>query len=281
MLASIIAFFTGTYFARPITELTRSADELKAGNLNKRIAIKRKGEIGELVTAFNEMTTKIQKQMSDLDNFAYIISHDLRSPLNSIESLINIIKEENGSALNEESRNMLGMALIKVSDMKQLINEVLESAKSEKKVKEDINSHEIVQHVVSNLNVPPSIHLFIQHDLPVVCYHKISLMQIFQNLISNAIKYMDKENGLIKIGCVPTDGFYRFSVIDNGPGIKKDYQPKIFNMFESGNQNVNIESTGIGLSIVKKLVEEHHGKIWLESKEGEGSTFFFTIPKKS
>jgi signal transduction histidine kinase len=103
-------------------------------------------------------------------------------------------------------------------------------------------------------------------------------MQVFQNLLSNAIKYMDKPQGWIKIGCVEQDGFWKFSVADNGPGIEEKHFEKIFKIFQALPTSPDFEGTGIGLTVAKKIVELYDGKIWVESKVGEGSTFFFTLP---
>ena len=102
---------------------------------------------------------------------------------------------------------------------------------------------------------------------------------MFQNLLSNAVKYMDKPKGLITIGCVQENGFWKFSVADNGPGIEEKHFEKIFQIFQTLSPRDEVESTGVGLSVVKKIVELYGGKIWVESKPGEGSTFFFTLPK--
>ena len=104
-------------------------------------------------------------------------------------------------------------------------------------------------------------------------------MQVFQNLLSNAVKYMDKLEGHIKVGCVEQNGFWKFSVADNGPGIDEKYFKKIFKIFQALSSENRVDSTGIGLSIVKKIVELNAGVVWVESESGKGSTFFFTVPK--
>jgi signal transduction histidine kinase len=105
-------------------------------------------------------------------------------------------------------------------------------------------------------------------------------MQVFQNLLGNAVKYMDKPNGQIKVGCVEDHSFWKFSVSDNGPGIEEKHFEKIFQIFQTLSPREDSESTGVGLTIIKKIVELYGGKIWVESTVGKGSTFFFTLPKQ-
>jgi signal transduction histidine kinase len=104
-------------------------------------------------------------------------------------------------------------------------------------------------------------------------------MQVFQNLLSNAVKYMDKPQGEVRVGCVEEDGFWKFSVADNGPGIEERHFERIFKIFQTLSPQDEFESTGIGLTVIKKIVELYGGKVWVQSKVGQGSTFFFTLPK--
>jgi len=129
--------------------------------------------------------------------------------------------------------------------------------------------------------VPPeNITVTIENELPVIECDETQIMQVFQNLLSNAIKYMDKPQGWLKVGCVEQDGFWKFSVADNGPGIEEKNFEKIFKIFQALPTSPMFEGTGVGLTITKKIVELYNGKIWVESKVGEGSTFFFTLPKQ-
>jgi light-regulated signal transduction histidine kinase (bacteriophytochrome) len=129
--------------------------------------------------------------------------------------------------------------------------------------------------------VPPeNISVTIEDELPVIECEEIHVMQIFQNLLSNAIKYMDKPNGWIKIHCVEQDDFWKFSISDNGPGIEEKHFEKIFKMFQALSVSEDFEGTGVGLTVAKKIVELYGGNIWVESKVGKGSTFFFKLPKQ-
>jgi signal transduction histidine kinase len=116
--------------------------------------------------------------------------------------------------------------------------------------------------------------------MPTLTSERARLIQLFQNLISNAIKYMNKPQGLIEVGCTSQDGFWRFHVADNGPGIDKKYFTKIFQMFQTLTRRDELESTGIGLAVVKKIVDLYGGNVWVESMVGEGTTFYFTLPKQ-
>jgi signal transduction histidine kinase len=126
---------------------------------------------------------------------------------------------------------------------------------------------------------PDNIKVTIENELPTIKSEETRIMQVFQNLISNAVKYMDKPNGTIKIGCAEENGFWKFSVADNGPGIEEQHFERIFKIFQTLNSQDNFESTGIGLTVIKKIVEMYGGKIWVESEVGQGSTFYFTLPK--
>jgi signal transduction histidine kinase len=134
-----------------------------------------------------------------------------------------------------------------------------------------------LEEAVDLLTPPPSIRLEYPEAMPDVTYETTKLVQVLQNLVGNAIKYMDKQEGLIKINCREKDGNWVISIEDNGPGIDAKHFDKIFQIFQTLNPRDEIESTGIGLTIVKKIVEMNGGRIWVESQVGEGTTFFFTI----
>jgi PAS domain S-box-containing protein len=225
---------------------------------------------------------QLKKIIEELDKYAYMVSHDLRAPLNSVEGLLFLLGEDyKNKPLDSEGEEMIDLINIKIQNMKELIMNVLKSAKVKKNTKETVNLYQVVHEVIQTLNVPSHISIYVAFDLPIVQYNRISLIRVFQNLIGNAIKFMDKDKGTINISCKSDDnGYYEVCVSDNGPGIPKDKLNQIFNIYEVGHTNENIESHGLGLSIVKKLVEENGGIIWVNSKEGIGTDFYFTIPQK-
>jgi PAS domain S-box-containing protein len=223
---------------------------------------------------------QLKKIIEELDKYAYIISHDLRAPLNSLESLVFLLGEEyKEKPLDSYGEDMIDMINIKIQNMKELISQVLKSAKEDKKIKDPINLNHLTQQVIQTLAPPDNFQIHLEQEMPEIKYHKTSLIQILQNLIGNAIKYMDKQNPIIKVSCLDLTNNYEIKICDNGKGIPKRIIDKVFNLYEIGHTNENIESYGLGLSIVKKLVEENGGTIWIESEEGKGSDFHFTIPK--
>lgn len=136
----------------------------------------------------------------------------------------------------------------------------------------------LVPEIVDMIAPPEHIEVKVQRPLPVVLGETTRVQQVFQNLLSNAIKFIDKPKGLIEVGCERENGHWKFSVADNGPGIEERHYDKIFQIFQTLSSRDEYESTGIGLTIVKKIVETDGGKIWLESKVGKGTTFYFTLP---
>lgn len=281
MLSILVAYFAGRFFTKPIEELEESANTIREGNLSVR-AKEKTGikEINSLAFSFNRMTERLDRKIGLLDKYAYVISHDLKAPLNNVQGLVHIIKEEyKDKPLDQEGTEMLSMIEMKTEDMKGMIDNLLQSAKDLKKIKEPINLFHLAHEVVSVLNPPSSIHIFIKHDLPIVKYHRASLIQILQNLIGNSIKYMDKERPLIKVGHVDKKNFHQICITDNGSGVPLHKRDHIFKSFEIGHNDERIESHGLGLSIAKQLVEEHGGKIWVEGEPGEETNFCFTIPK--
>lgn len=217
----------------------------------------------------------------ELKDFAHIVSHDLKAPLRGIHTLAEWMMTDLGDRLGEEGREQMQLLMGRTDRMQNLINGVLEYSRIGRVHEEraSINLNELVAQVVEDLLPPEHISLDIDGQLPTVSGEPTRIRQLFQNLLSNAIKYMDKEHGLIRVGCEEEPDSWRFFVADNGPGIEEKYFDRIFQIFQTLAPRDTTESTGVGLTVVKKIVECHGGRIWIESRMGEGSTFFFTLSK--
>ena len=294
LVLSIIAFLFANQIVQPINQISEAAQRISKGDLALKVDIKRNNELGNLANCFNEMTKSLveaqdnlQVKLQELDRsnvalekFAYIVSHDLKAPLNSIASLSEIISAENHAKLNDEGLKMFSMLQIKVRQMHDLINGILEYSKIDhaNSGPEEIDLEETVNLVKEHLSPPGHVHIDIVTPLPVIKFERILIFQVFQNLISNAIKYNNKQEVFIKIGETEEKDHYKFFVADNGYGIDERYLEKIFDIFTTL-QPKGSGSTGIGLAIVKKIIENKGGMIYVQSKLREGSTFYFTIPK--
>jgi signal transduction histidine kinase len=146
--------------------------------------------------------------------------------------------------------------------------------------REPVDVKKLIREVVTQMAPPENIVITFDKNLPTIVFERVRLFQVFQNLIGNAIKHLDKPQGHIQIRYASDEQFWRFSVADNGPGIEERYFEKIFKMFQTLTRRDDVESTGIGLAVVKKIVELHGGAVSVESKVGEGTTFSFTVPKQ-
>lgn len=221
----------------------------------------------------------LEKSNKELNDFAHIVSHDLKSPLRSINALITWLKEDYQDVLDDNAQKSFDMLLKKVDKMDHLINGILKYSSIDKveQLKKDIDLLEVVNDIIDIIFIPQHINISVETSLPIIRGDKFRLQQLFQNLINNAVKYNDKKEGWIKVACKELDDFWEFSIEDNGPGIPEKYHNKIFQIFQTLDNGK--ESTGVGLSIVKKIIDMYEGKIWVTSEKGTGTTFHFTIKK--
>lgn len=231
---------------------------------------------------------KIEKQKhrleainKELNDFAYIISHDLKAPLRGISFVADWMFEDYADKLDEEGKENLNLLKGRARRMSQLIDGVLSYSRVEgkKEVPEPVDLNILVAGVIDLLAPPPHITITVDGPLPVVVCGPVKMSQVFQNLLSNAIRYMDKERGEIIVGCRDDGDKWCFWVRDNGPGIEEAHFEKIFQIFQTLAPRDKVESTGVGLTIVKKIVQLYGGDIWLESELGRGTTFYFSLPK--
>ncbi|GAA3629411.1 PAS domain-containing sensor histidine kinase [Flavivirga jejuensis] len=226
-----------------------------------------------------KLLNDLSKSNEELKEYAHVVSHDLKSPLRSIDALVSWIKEDNKGKLDPTSIQNFELIETTLEKMEQLISDVLSysSIGSEKNEKTDVDLDKVVKDLIKILYVPDHISINIENTLPTIKGERMKLQQVFQNLIGNAIKFIDKEKGFITIQVKSLRTHYKFSIADNGMGIEKQFHNRIFKIFHALNKSK--DSTGIGLSIVKKIIDLHEGEIWLESNPGEGTTFFFTLKK--
>jgi light-regulated signal transduction histidine kinase (bacteriophytochrome) len=229
-----------------------------------------------------EYTVKLEKSNKELDQFAYIVSHDLKAPLRAISNLSLWLQEDLGASLSEDSKNNLTMLRNRVKRMESLINGILDYSKvgRDQMPSARIDVFRLLGEVLELLSPPPHIKVEINREMPVMEAPKIMLLQVFSNLIGNAIKYNDKKEAHIKVYSTEKTNSYEFTIEDNGPGIAPEYHEKIFVIFQTLQSRDKFESTGIGLTIVKRILDERGGKIWVESHEGKGSKFIFDWPKQ-
>ena len=227
------------------------------------------------------LMTALEASNKELKDFAYIVSHDLKAPLRAIGSLSEWIVADYAEKLDDNGREQLQLLITRVARMHDLIEGILQYSRVGRieEKKEEIDLNNTVREIIETIDLPPNIDIEVPKKLPTIFFSRTPVEQIFQNLLSNAIKYMDKPEGKIVIDWARENGSWTFNVTDNGPGIKKIYFDKIFHIFQTLAPRDEIESTGIGLTIVKKIIETNGGKIWLESEIGKGSTFSFTLPQ--
>ena len=234
--------------------------------------------------ALEKQKEKILKELeqsnNELQEYAHIVSHDLKSPLRSIDALINWIKVDNQDTFDELTLKNFQLIEETLVSMDSLISNILEysSAGNNLDNNDTIHLNDLVLELKKVLFIPDHIEIIIKKQLPVFKGDKTKLKQLFQNLISNAVKFIDKEKGFIYIDYSKKGGYYQFTIEDNGIGIEKKYHDKIFKIFQTLNKSK--ESTGVGLSIVKKIVNLYHGDIWIESEPKKGTKFIFTLQHK-
>lgn len=266
--------------------MTRFSNSFKELENSKELALRQKKEISIKSNQLSSVNLELEGNLkllenynTELDDFNHIVSHDLKSPLVAVHALASFIEEDLKATLDNETKNHLKLLKNVVSKMDALINGLLKYSKIARgnKNKELFSLNELLKDVInivdhqnkSTINVP-------KEDLEIYA-NKIELEHAFQNLISNSIKHNDKERAVIDILVSKKSKEYLFSVKDNGPGIDEKYHHKIFKMFSQLDINENdVESTGIGLAIVKKIIAENHGVISLESEEKKGIKISFT-----
>jgi signal transduction histidine kinase len=263
-----------------------AADYLVKGQIDTALlertiihAIERK----ELQAQQVQLLKEVQSANQDLKEFAYIVSHDLKAPLRGINSLANWLLQDYEDCLDEDGKEMLKLMQHRVSRMTDLINGILEYSRvgriNEENV--EINLQELVEELINDVVPLERIKVIIKQPLPVIFAEKTRIKQLFQNLISNAVKYMNKHQGKIEIDCCDRQNFWEFSISDNGCGIPSQHFETIFQIFQTLKPMEKSDSTGIGLSVVKKIVELYGGQIWVTSELDQGSTFYFTLPKQA
>jgi light-regulated signal transduction histidine kinase (bacteriophytochrome) len=247
------------------------------------ITYRKKAEetLAKLNQDLNKTVKDLEASNQEHRNFAHIIAHDLKSPLRGIGTVADRLIRSYSDKLDKEGIDQLRLLIIRARRMSDFIDGILRYAEigyvCEERHKIDINA--LLTEIIGEIVIPENIEVIIEPNMPNVHAERLRLKQIFQNLISNAVKYSDKPKGQVKIGCTEENGSWQFSIADNGCGIKEKYFEKIFEIFQTLVPRDKTESTGIGLTIVKKIVELYGGKVWVTSKIGEGSTFFFTLPK--
>lgn len=228
-----------------------------------------------------ESYDSLERINGELDQYAHIVSHDLKAPLRAINNLSTWIEEDLGEIVNESAKKNFEMMRGRIHRMEMLINGILEYSRAGRQHSkpEVFNTYEMVKDIVSVLSPSEDYKFEIQQDMPEIESDRLKIEQVFSNFISNAIKYNNNLQPEIKIGFKESTTRYTFFVQDNGPGIEPEYHEKVFIIFQTLNARDKVESTGVGLAIVKKIIEETGGNVWIESELGKGSTFFFTVPK--
>ncbi|MBS3765122.1 PAS domain S-box protein [Candidatus Bipolaricaulota bacterium] len=240
-------------------------------------------EVKQLEEDLRRKTERLQKSNEKLEEFSRSISHDLKAPLQTLEGYSHILMEDYESELDQDGIR----ALEALSDTTQRLRNRIEglltysSIKMEEEKFEELDLSELLGELEEDLRyLLEGVRFEVPDDLPAIYGNETLLTELFSNLITNAVKYNDKEDPMVEVGWKQHSDGYLVWVRDNGQGIKERYLEKVFKVFEKLNPRDNPEGTGIGLAVCKRIVEEHRGEIWAESEPGEGTTFYFTLPGK-
>jgi PAS domain S-box-containing protein len=255
--------------ARDITEKKATEAELEKYRLHLEDLVKQR-------------TEELDRSNKDLEQFAYVASHDLQEPLRAVSGFVNLLERQLKDSLNAKTKEYMNFTVDGVTRMRSLINGLLEYSRIDTRGKppESTDSSKPLADAVLSLqaSIKESGAKITHDNLPTVNIDPVQLSQLFQNLISNAIKFRSENPPEIQVSAEHQNNVWRFAVKDNGIGIEPQYAERIFMIFQRLHTRKKYPGTGIGLSLCKKIVERHGGKIWVESEPGKGSTFYFTVP---
>lgn len=255
-----------------------------------------KAEVTEVLISFIDITERkkvevmlqqtvedLKASNSNLENFAFIASHDLQEPLRMVNSFLKLLEKKLEHQLNDTTREYIHFATDGATRMKMLIDDLLKYSKVTANKDEFLETDldEMLDYLLRTLRelIEKSKAVIIIQSLPFIWCNKILINQLFLNLLNNALKYNEADAPVIEVGYTEQTEEYIFYVTDNGIGINEEYFNKIFILFQRLHGKTEYSGTGIGLALCKKIVEIHNGKIWLESEEGKGTIFYFSIPK--
>ncbi|MCK5014692.1 MAG: HAMP domain-containing protein [Candidatus Omnitrophica bacterium] len=303
----VMAVVIASSMSKPIKQLTEVAGVISKGDFSARAQTSTHDEIGTLAHSFNEMTDKLvaakanveQKKAEleeqhklleeanrELDSFTHTVSHDLQAPLRGVASFANFLEEDYKDKLDGEAQEHLKEIREGTTRMSNLIKDLLALSRISriKNPFEEVDINELVEAVRKRIEFDINKHkvdLKIQKDLPAIICDRIKLTEVFLNLINNAIKFSSKQETppVVEVSYYDEDECHKFSVKDNGIGIDPKYHDQVFGIFKRLHSADEFEGSGAGLGIVKKVIDDHKGKVWIESEAGKGTTFFFTIPK--
>jgi PAS domain S-box-containing protein len=255
--------------ARDITEKKAAEAELEKYRLHLEDLVKNR-------------TEELSRSNKDLEQFAYVASHDLQEPLRAVSGFVELLRRNLEKSLDAKTNEYINFAIDGAKRMQSLINGLLEYSRvgTQGKKPKETDSRAALDEAIARLqtSIKETGAEITADDLPTVYFDDVQLSQLFQNLIGNAIKFRSGEIPQIHVSAVRQDAGWRFAVRDNGIGIEPQYAERIFMIFQRLHTRKTYPGTGIGLSICKKIVERHGGKIWVESAQEHGSTFYFTIP---
>ena len=236
--------------------------------------------ISEEVTARKSAEESLRRRNAELDQFAYVTSHDLKAPLRGIANLSRWIEEDLDGSIPPEVAGQFDLLRGRVNRMEAMIDAILQYSRIDRTEtpSETVDVRALLTEVIDLLSPPTRIAISLDDDMPTLHTPRLRLFQVFQNLLSNAIKHHDKPNGTIHIGGEVQGEWVHFSVADNGPGIAPKFQERIWVIFQTLEARDKVENTGVGLALVKKIVEGQGGIVSVESEAGQGATFKFTWP---
>ena len=262
----------------PLQELKKQNQRLVEAY---EIISKKEEKLAEANHQLQMLIGRLEQKNEELRDFAHVVSHDLKSPLNVIFMAAEMVDSFYKKTMGEDALEMFTMIVGAAKKMKRLINDMLDYATSSvhEDMRQSVSLNELVQETLSMIAIPENVHVETA-DLHQVYYDRVALQQVLQNLLTNAIKYSDKPHTHIEIATEDQEKFIVLKVSDNGPGIHEEDFQNVFKLFQTLKQKSRMESgTGVGLPLVKRIADRNNGNVWIESELDQGSTFYFSIPK--
>ena len=278
-LDKVKAFDVGgvDYIVKPFQPeeiIVRVQNQLQILNLQQQLQVQNK--------QLTNLNQELVRSNQELEQFANVASHDLQEPLRMITSFSQLLAKRYSGQLDEEADNIISFVVDGAKRMDRLIQDILaySHVSSQARTFESINCEEVIDIALSNLQlkIQKTNAQITRNTLPIIVGDKTQLVQLFQNIIANGMKYQKEESPVIHIEAEIRQKDWLFSVKDNGIGIALQYHKRIFQIFQRLHTRQEYSGTGIGLAICKKIVDLHGGKIWVESEVGKGTSFLFTMP---